>query len=66
MKLQRIDKGGEEPVDVIATKLWTEKGTIPRAESYDFSKDAPIHFRWFRVHVPNWLLKTQFWEPQVI
>ena len=32
MKLQRIDEGGEEPTDAIASKLSTENGAIPRAE----------------------------------
>ena len=33
MKLQRIDEDDEKPTDVIASKLSTEKGTIPRPES---------------------------------
>ena len=49
MKLQRIDEDDEEPTDVIASKLSTEKGTIPRPEnvqswSYDFSKMPPFTF----------------------
>jgi len=48
MKLQRIDDD-EEPTDVIASKLSTEKGTIPRLEniqswSYEFSKMPPFTF----------------------
>ena len=34
MKLQRIDEDDEEPTDVIASKLSTEKGTIPSPGKY--------------------------------
>lgn len=49
MKLQRIDEDDEDISDVIAGKLRTEKGTIPRPEqiqnwSYDFSKMPPFTF----------------------
>ena len=49
IKLQRIDEDDEDISDVIAGKLRTEKGTIPRLEniqnwSYDFSKMPPFTF----------------------
>ena len=49
MKLQRIDEDNENISEVIASKLRTEKGAIPRPEniqswSYDFSKMPPFTF----------------------
>ena len=49
MKLQRIDEDDEDIVDLITSKLKTEKGAIPRPEniqswSYDFSKMPPFTF----------------------
>lgn len=72
MKLQRIDEDDEEPTDVIASKLSTEKGTIPRLEniqswSYDFSKMPPFTFAdLYTLYVLNWLWGIHCREPQVI
>ena len=49
VKLQRIDEDNENPIDVIASKLSTERGTIPHPEniqnwSYDFSKMPQFTF----------------------